>query len=163
MASTLDALLPTVGLWLMVQHGALATRFMDTPQTMFPLDRLLQVLYRSPGELLYFPLTWMILWSFICLLPLVTVRTTLGKWITRVQVRQRDGRPAGGGRMILRIATSWLVPLTLGLAYLWMLPSPTRQTWHDSLSGTYLVTLPRARPNRRAGARVRRPVRPTTE
>ncbi len=34
----------------------------------------------------------------------------------------------------------------LGLGFLWILRDPERQSWHDRIAGTYVVSVPRSWP-----------------
>ena len=138
-ATLVDAVLPSVALLLMIQFDALKLDYLEPRVGIFTVDRFFLLLYRSPHLLAYVPLTWMLCWTFLSLACLGTVRTTPGKWLLKLRVRQRDGQIASGGQMILRVLFAWTVPLTLGLSYLWIAISPERRGWHDVLSMTYVV------------------------
>lgn len=139
LSSIIDALLPSLGLFLMVYFDALKLEYLHPRPGIFSVDRFFLLLYRSPHLLTYLPLTWMLWWTAFNLAWLGTIRTTPGKWLTRLKVRQRNGEIAGRGRMILRVLFAWTVPLTLGLSYIWIVISPERRGWHDVLSMTYVV------------------------
>lgn len=53
-------------------------------------------------------------------------------------VDEQGGRP-GARRGIGRLLMSFVSTLILGVGYLAMLWSPTKQTWHDGAAGTYVV------------------------
>lgn len=138
-ASTIDALLPSLGLFLMIYFDAVKLEYLQPRAGIFTVDRFFLLLYRSPYLLTYVPLTWMLWWTAFNLAWLGTIRTTPGKWMMKLKVRQRSGGIAGRGQMILRVLFAWTIPLTLGLSYLWILISPERRGWHDVLSMTYVV------------------------
>lgn len=157
-ASLVDAVPPTVCLLLLVRGGAVGWIDLEPPPGILPLDHALLQASQSPGDVLEIPLAWMILWSAFAAVSLLTVGTTLGKRVLRLTLRQRDGRRASPVKRVLRVLVSWLVPLSLGLAYVWIAVSPERRGWHDQLSGTYVV---RDQPSAKRAASPRRAVPPT--
>lgn len=68
---------------------------------------------------------------------------TLGMRAWRLKLVDLDGTPVGWRSSLVRVAGGYLSALFFGLGFLWMLVDPTRQTWHDRLSGTRLVILSR--------------------
>jgi len=68
---------------------------------------------------------------------------TLGMRAWRLRVETRDGAALDWQRAALRFAASFLAWIPLGLGVLWMLIDPDKLGWHDRLSGTRVVLLPR--------------------
>lgn len=69
---------------------------------------------------------------------------TLGMRAWRIRVLRQDGsalRARDAARRWLAAALSWL---PCGLGFLWSLVDRERLAWHDRLSGTRLVVLPKA-------------------
>jgi uncharacterized RDD family membrane protein YckC len=71
-------------------------------------------------------------------------RQTLGMASWRVLVEREDGGQLSWGDTILRLAAALLSWLPLGLGFLWILIDPGRRAWHDRLSGTRVVVVPKA-------------------
>ena len=69
---------------------------------------------------------------------------TLGMKAWRLRVQDADGRPPDWPRALLRLAAALLALAPAGLGYWWMLVDRERKTWHDRLSGTEVVLLPKA-------------------
>lgn len=69
---------------------------------------------------------------------------TLGMRAWRLQLRRVDGRPLHWPTALARFAFAWLAWLPLGLGVLWCAIDPRRRAWHDTLSGTEVVLLPKA-------------------
>lgn len=65
---------------------------------------------------------------------------TLGKRVMGLAVQGVDGRQLGFGRASLRWAGRWLSGLAFGLGYALALFNDKRQTLHDLLAGTVVVT-----------------------
>lgn len=65
---------------------------------------------------------------------------TLGKRAMGLSVQGIDGRQLGFGRASLRWAGRWLSGLAFGLGYALALFNDKRQTLHDLLAGTVVVT-----------------------
>jgi uncharacterized RDD family membrane protein YckC len=68
---------------------------------------------------------------------------TLGMKAWRLQVRTVNGAALDARRALLRLAASLLSWLPLGLGFLWI-PFDHNRSWHDRLSGTEVVLLPRS-------------------
>ncbi len=68
---------------------------------------------------------------------------TLGMKAWRLRVRDRDGGRLTWSRSALRFVTALLSWLPLGLGYLWLLFDPEHLAWHDRLSGTEVILLPK--------------------
>ena len=74
---------------------------------------------------------------------------TLGEIVLNLRVEKLDGGGLIGdyGTALVRALSSLLSLLPLGLGFLWVLFDPQRQTWHDKISGSVVVTVaPRAEP-----------------
>ena len=73
---------------------------------------------------------------------------TLGKRLMKIRVAdQYDGTPVGPGRAFLRwilMGVFWVLVYIPGLVnLLWPLWDPQRQSWHDKLANSVVVTAPR--------------------
>ena len=68
---------------------------------------------------------------------------TLGMQSWRIRVIDRDGHIPNGKTAVLRLLYAGLSWAPCGLGYLWALIDKDKQTWHDKLSKTYLVYLPK--------------------
>jgi uncharacterized RDD family membrane protein YckC len=68
---------------------------------------------------------------------------TLGMASWRLRVEREDGSLLGWGDTLRRLGWSLLSLLPLGLGYLWIVFDPQRRAWHDRLSGTRVVVLPK--------------------
>jgi uncharacterized RDD family membrane protein YckC len=68
---------------------------------------------------------------------------TLGMAAWRIKVVDLDGNPPAFKQLLIRIAAAPLSLLSCGIGYLWFYLGERRQTWHDRLSGTMVVHLPR--------------------
>ena len=68
---------------------------------------------------------------------------TLGMAAWRLRVEREDGRPLTWPDVLLRLAAALLSWLVLGLGWLCALVDPRRRTWHDRLSHTRVVVVPR--------------------
>ena len=69
---------------------------------------------------------------------------TLGMKAWRLQLRRVDGRPLNWPTALARFACAWLAWLPLGLGVLWCAIDARRRAWHDALTGTEVVLLPKA-------------------
>lgn len=69
---------------------------------------------------------------------------TLGMRAWRLQVRAAGG-PLSWRQAWLRAFASLLSLAPLGLGFAWSVIDPQRRTWHDRLSATRLVVIPRRR------------------
>ena len=68
---------------------------------------------------------------------------TLGMKAWRIRVQTPDGRCLSWERSALRLLCALLSWLSLGLGYIWVLFDSDQKTWHDRLSNTVVVRLPR--------------------
>lgn len=68
---------------------------------------------------------------------------TLGMTAWRIKLVDVSGNPPVFRQLLLRLLTAPLSVLSCGIGYLWFYVGERRQTWHDQLSGTMVVHLPR--------------------
>lgn len=61
----------------------------------------------------------------------------------RLRVQQFDGKPITANQAIRRLLFAIVSWIPLGLGFLWAMVSPTKLTWHDRLSGTEIIQLPK--------------------
>ena len=74
---------------------------------------------------------------------------TLGMQSWRLRVEREDGGLLGWNDVLRRLAAALLSLLPLGLGWLWVLFDPGKRAWHDRLSGTRVVLVPKhQRPKR---------------
>ena len=77
---------------------------------------------------------------------------TLGMRAWRLQVRGANGAVTWREAW-LRSVSALLSWLALGLGFAWSLIDPERRTWHDQLSGTRLIVVPKRRDRRGPASR----------
>ncbi|MBN1688840.1 MAG: RDD family protein [Candidatus Omnitrophica bacterium] len=65
---------------------------------------------------------------------------TAGKALWKLKVCGMSGEPIGWGRAILRTLFYIISLMPLGLGFLWSFADPYRQTWHDKMTNTYVVS-----------------------
>ncbi len=68
---------------------------------------------------------------------------TLGMQAWRIKLQPIPGNELTFGRAVTRCGSALLSACCLGLGYLWCLVDRKKRTWHDYLSGTELVLLPK--------------------
>lgn len=68
---------------------------------------------------------------------------TLGMASWRLRVEREDGALLGWGDTLRRLAWAVVSLLPAGLGFLWILFDPRKRAWHDRLSGTRVVVLPK--------------------
>jgi len=68
---------------------------------------------------------------------------TLGMRTWRIKVVRRDGTALDVRHALLRAICAMISWLPLGLGFLWSLVDPERLTWHDRLSDTQLILIPK--------------------
>jgi uncharacterized RDD family membrane protein YckC len=68
---------------------------------------------------------------------------TLGMASWRLRVEREDGGLLGWSDVLRRLAWAVVSLLPLGLGYLWVLFDPQSRAWHDRLSRTRVVVLPK--------------------
>jgi uncharacterized RDD family membrane protein YckC len=68
---------------------------------------------------------------------------TLGLRTWRLKLVRRDGGPITWTLALQRFAAAWLSLLCFGLGFLWALFDRDGLAWHDRLTGTRLILLPK--------------------
>jgi uncharacterized RDD family membrane protein YckC len=68
---------------------------------------------------------------------------TLGMQAWRIKLVDFQGRPPTAGKVLLRCFGAFLSAACLGLGYLWCLIDHNNRYWHDYLSRTQLILLPK--------------------
>jgi len=68
---------------------------------------------------------------------------TLGMASWRLRIERDDGAALGWRDTALRLAAAVLSWLPCGLGYLWIAIDPQRRAWHDRLSGTRILLVPK--------------------
>lgn len=68
---------------------------------------------------------------------------TLGMQAWRIKLVDFNGAPPSFGKTLLRCCGASLSAACLGLGYLWCLADRNNRYWHDYLSGTELILLPK--------------------
>lgn len=81
------------------------------------------------GYPLYFGVVW---WYF-------ATGWSPGRALVGIRIVDEQGGRPGARRGIGRLLMSFISTLIVGVGYLAMLWSPTKQTWHDGAAGTYVV------------------------
>lgn len=133
LASMVYDLLILAALWLLVGFAFLAIRGADIAQRepaalqteLFPLLLL--------GTFAFYSWFWM------------HGGQTLGMRAWRLQVvdAHLDGRPVNLVQCLSRFLIALISLSAFGLGYLWVLISPSGDSWHDSFSGTRTLVLPK--------------------
>lgn len=70
---------------------------------------------------------------------------TLGMASWRLRVEREDGRLLTWGDTLRRLGWGLLSVLPAGLGFAWILVDQQRRAWHDRLSGTRVVVVPKDR------------------
>jgi uncharacterized RDD family membrane protein YckC len=68
---------------------------------------------------------------------------TLGMMAWRIKLVARTGGPVDLPTSVRRFLVACISFLCFGLGFLWALIDPKRLTWHDRISGTRIVLLPK--------------------
>ncbi|MEM6486261.1 MAG: RDD family protein [Pseudomonadota bacterium] len=74
---------------------------------------------------------------------------TLGMQAWRIKLVPISGNELTLGRVVTRCGSALLSLACLGAGYLWCLIDPKKRTWHDHLSGTELILLPKSSRDKR--------------
>lgn len=80
--------------------------------------------------------------GFFCLFWLKNGQT-LGMQAWRIKLVDYEGNPPSAGKAIVRCCGALLSATCLGLGYLWCLVDRNHRYWHDYLSHTELIMLPK--------------------
>lgn len=70
---------------------------------------------------------------------------TLGMQAWRLRLDTLDGGRISYPQALLRFVGAWVSALCFGLGYLWVLFDPDHCSWHDRISRSRLVQLPKAK------------------
>ena len=68
---------------------------------------------------------------------------TLGMMAWRIQLKSSNNNQLALIQLLIRYFGAWISLLCFGLGYLWMLVDKDQMTWHDRLSKTELILLPK--------------------
>jgi uncharacterized RDD family membrane protein YckC len=68
---------------------------------------------------------------------------TLGMASWRLRIERNDGAPLDWRDTAVRLAAAVLSWMPFGLGYLWIAVDPQRRAWHDRLSGTRILLVPK--------------------
>lgn len=98
-----------------------------------PLARLAFQLYLGGVVFLFFGWFW------------VHGGQTLGMRAWRLKVIDMDGQTIGWRTAFIRFLFALVSAASLGLGYLWVLLDPERCAWHDRISKTRVVVLPKTK------------------
>jgi uncharacterized RDD family membrane protein YckC len=69
--------------------------------------------------------------------------TTIGGIIFQLRIVRADGTPMRFADSLVRGLSGLFSVAVVGLGFFWMLKDPEKQTWHDKITGTYVVKVPR--------------------
>ncbi len=72
--------------------------------------------------------------------------TTLGGIVCNLRVVRLNGAPLAGADAIVRGLASLFSFVPFGLGFFWILRDPHQQAWHDTITGTCVVKVPRDYP-----------------
>jgi uncharacterized RDD family membrane protein YckC len=82
---------------------------------------------------------------------------TLGMQAWRIKLVAMPGNELTFGRVVTRCVSALLSALCLGLGYWWCIFDRRKRCWHDYLSGTELVLLPKKPKKEKASKRPKEP------
>ena len=72
--------------------------------------------------------------------------TTVGGIVVGLRIVKTNGAALQPADAIVRGLSGLFSVAALGLGFLWILRDPDRQSWHDRIAGTYVVSVPRSWP-----------------
>lgn len=72
--------------------------------------------------------------------------TTLGGMVCNLRVIKANGEPLTGADAVVRALAGVFSFVPLGLGFFWILRDPQQQAWHDKITGTFVVKVPRDYP-----------------
>ncbi len=76
---------------------------------------------------------------------------TLGMQAWRIQVQKTDGGVPSWGQCIVRCLAAIVSFSLAGLGYWWIWLDKDKSSWHDRLSGTKVLRLPKKKKSKKAG------------
>jgi uncharacterized RDD family membrane protein YckC len=123
-------LLPVLALWMLLSAVVLTLRG-NQPLAAWSAGQWLLWLGCWAITGLYFVVSWL------------RGGQTLGMRPWRLRVCDQSGNKPAFSMLCLRYAMASVSLLVFGLGFLWSLFDPERRTWHDIVSGTRLLRLPK--------------------
>ena len=72
--------------------------------------------------------------------------TTVGGIVVGIKLVRVDGRPVDVGVALVRAVASIFSAFALGLGFFWAGWNREKQSWHDKIAGTVMVTVPKGMP-----------------
>jgi uncharacterized RDD family membrane protein YckC len=69
--------------------------------------------------------------------------TTVGGIVCSLRIVKTNGAPLQPADAVVRALSGLFSVAALGIGFLWILRDPDRQSWHDRIAGTYVVSVPR--------------------
>lgn len=72
--------------------------------------------------------------------------TTVGGTICRIQVVRTDDAPMDWNTAVVRALGCILSAFAAGLGFIWIAIDRDQESWHDKISGTVVVRVPKTRP-----------------
>jgi uncharacterized RDD family membrane protein YckC len=69
--------------------------------------------------------------------------TTVGGIVTSLRIVKTNGTALQPADAVVRGLAGLFSIVALGIGFLWILRDPERQSWHDRIAGTYVVSVPR--------------------
>jgi uncharacterized RDD family membrane protein YckC len=95
----------------------------------------------ASGPLLQLPLLAAVVVFFVWFW--VRSGQTLGMQSWRLRLETEDGELIGARTGLARLGLALLSFICLGAGYWWILIDPERRAWHDRLTGTRVIVLPK--------------------
>lgn len=89
----------------------------------------------QPNFLLAFGAYCIVLWA--------TKATTIGGIICGLKVVRLDDRPVDWPTALVRVLGGFVSLIPAGLGFIWVVFDDGRQSWHDKIAGTVVVSVPR--------------------
>ena len=69
--------------------------------------------------------------------------TTVGGIVCSLRIVKTNGAALQPADAVVRALSGLFSIAALGIGFLWILRDPERQSWHDRIAGTYVVSVPR--------------------
>lgn len=85
-------------------------------------------------------LSIMLIFIYLCILPLYFEGSTLGKLAMGIRIVPTDGHPLTIWRLFLRNWIGYMMSgIPAGVGFFWAVHNENRQTWHDIVNNTVVV------------------------